>query len=41
VIAQPTIVSAWACAIAPALVTGPIAPPRMKGTITAAWLARA
>ena len=41
VIAQPTMVSAWAWAMAPALVTGPIAPPKIKGTITAAWLARA
>ncbi len=39
--AQPAMVSASDCAIAPALVTGPIAPPRMKGTTTAAWLARA
>ncbi len=35
--AQPAMVSACACAIAPALVTGPIAPPRMNGTMTAAW----
>jgi glucose/arabinose dehydrogenase len=34
--AQPTMVSAKDCTIPPALVTGPIAPPRMKGTITAA-----
>jgi hypothetical protein len=34
--AQPAMVSASDCAMAPALVTGPIAPPRMKGTITAA-----
>jgi hypothetical protein len=39
--AQPAMVSASDWAMAPALVTGPIAPPRMKGTITAAWLARA
>ena len=39
--AQPAIVSAKDCAMAPALVTGPIAPPRMKGTITAACPARA
>ena len=39
--AQPAIVSASAWAIAPALVTGPIAPPRMNGTTTAHWLARA
>ena len=36
VIAQPAIVSAKDCAIAPALVTGPIAPPKINGTITAA-----
>ena len=41
VIAQPTMVSASDCAMAPAVVTGPMAPPRIKGTITAAWLARA
>jgi hypothetical protein len=39
--AQPAMVSASDCAMAPALVTGPIAPPRMKGTMTAAWFARA
>ena len=39
--AQPAMVSASDWAIAPALVTGPMAPPRMNGTITAAWLARA
>ena len=33
--AQPAMVSASACAIAPALITGPIAPPRMNGTTTA------
>ena len=32
--AQPASVSASDCAIAPAEVTGPIAPPRMKGTST-------
>ena len=31
--------SAWATA--PAIVTGPIAPARMNGTITGAWLASA
>ena len=39
--AQPAMVSASDWAMAPALVTGPIAPPRMKGTTTAAWFARA
>jgi hypothetical protein len=39
--AHPTIVSASAWATAPALVTGPIAPPRMNGTTTAHWFARA
>ena len=39
--ATPTIASAIDWAMAPALVTGPMAPPRMKGTTTAHWLARA
>ena len=39
--AQPAMVSASDWAMAPALVTGPMAPPRMKGTTTAHWLARA
>jgi len=39
--AHPAMVSASDWAIAPAPVTGPIAPPRMKGTTTAHWLARA
>ena len=33
--AQPAMVSASDWAMAPALVTGPMAPPRMKGTTTA------
>ena len=39
--ATPTRTSACAWAIAPADVTGPIAPPRMNGTTTGAWLAAA
>ena len=34
--ATHTIASAKHCASAPAVVTGPIAPPKIKGTITAA-----
>ena len=39
--AQPASVSASDCAMAPALVTGPMAPPRMKGTRTVPCPARA
>ena len=33
--------SAWAWAMAPAGVTGPMAPPRMNGQTTTPWLAAA
>ena len=39
--ATPTMTSAIDCATAPAIDTGPVAPPRMNGTTTGHWFARA
>ena len=38
---MPDSASARACAASPATVTGDIAPARMNGLMTQAWLARA